>query len=513
MTQTQTPRTPSRQWLEDPSLTMEERERMLREAKIRELLPDEDEEDTLGKAYDAQLLRRLFTYMGPYRRKMALAVVLMVLSSLFSVAGPWIIGQAIDLGIRNGDLPQLRFWSLLFLGVILGEWAANRTRIALMAFVGTRIVADVRSHLFRHLHRLSLNFHSNYSVGRLMSRLISDVGVLQDFVTWSVTGVARALFVLVGIVAAMLVLNWRLALVAFATLPLMILLTNYWRVRVREAYRATRQRLSLINGFLNESISGIRVTKSFVREKANFQHFDDLNRSFFDANVEAARLAAIFFPGVDFMGALAKALVVGVGGWLVIGDALTAGTLVAFVLYVDRFFEPIRELAQRYNTFQATMAASERIFNLLDTQPDLVDKPDAYELPPIRGQVDFDHVSFAYKSGEPVLQDVTIHAEPGERVALVGETGAGKSTVIRLLARFFDVTEGAIRIDGHDIRDVTQASLRRQLGVVLQDTFLFGGTVRENIRYGRLDATDQEVEAAAKAVGAHEFISKMPQGY
>ncbi len=510
---TQTRRTPDRHWLEDPSLTLEERERMLREAKIRELLPDEDEEDALGKAYDAQLLGRLFTYMAPYRGKMVLAVVLMVVSSLFSVAGPWIIGQAIDLGIRAKDLPQLRFWSLLFLGVILGEWAANRTRIALMAFVGTRIVADVRSHLFRHLHSLSLSFHSNYSVGRLMSRLISDVGVLQDFVTWSVTGVARALFVLVGIVAAMLVLNWRLALVAFATLPLMVLLTNYWRVRVRQAYRATRQRLSLINGFLNESISGIRVTKSFVREKANFQHFDDLNRSFFDANVEAARLAAIFFPGVDFMGALAKALVVGVGGWLVIGDALTAGTLVAFVLYVDRFFEPIRELAQRYNTFQATMAASERIFGLLDTAPDLVDKPDAYELPPIQGRVDFDHVSFAYKDGEPVLQDVTIHAEPGERVALVGETGAGKSTIIRLLARFFDVTEGAIRIDGHDIRDVTQASLRRQLGVVLQDTFLFGGTVRENIRYGRLDATDEEVEAAAKAVGAHEFISKMPQGY
>jgi ATP-binding cassette subfamily B protein/subfamily B ATP-binding cassette protein MsbA len=504
---------PRRQWEEDPTLTLEERERLLREAKIRDLLPDEDEEDTLGKAYDAQLLRRLLAYMKPYQMKMFLAVLLMVASSLFSVSGPWIIGRAIDDGIRAGNVGQLRNWALLFLAVIGGEWITNRTRITLMAFVGTRIVADVRSHLFRHLHTLSLNFHNNFSVGRLMSRLISDVGVLQDFVTWSITGVARAVFILVGIVGAMLALNWRLALVAFAVLPLMILLTNYWRVRVREAYRATRQRLSLINGYLNESISGIRVTKSFVRERANFQHFDDLNRSFFDANVDAARLAAIFFPGVDFMGSLATALVVGVGGWLVIGDALTAGTLVAFVLYVDRFFEPVRELAQRYNTFQATMAASERIFNLLDTAPDLQDRPDAIDLPPIRGQVDFDHVSFAYKPEEPVLQDVTIHAEPGERIALVGETGAGKSTIIRLLARFFDVTGGAIRIDGHDIRDVTQASLRSQLGVVLQDTFLFGGTVRDNIRYGRLDATDEEVEAAAEAVGAHEFIRNLPEGY
>ncbi|MEZ4518376.1 MAG: ABC transporter ATP-binding protein [Chloroflexota bacterium] len=256
------------------------------------------------------------------------------------------------------------------------------------------------------------------------------------------------------------------------------------------------------------------MTKSFSREDRNLRYFDDLNHSFFDANVEATRLAALFFPGVDFLGALATALVVGVGGWLVLQDSLTAGVLVAFVLYVDRFFDPIRELAQRYNVFQATMAASERIFELLDRTPDIQDSPDAYPLPTIEGDVEFDDVSFAYRTdGRLVLRNINLHATPGERIALVGETGAGKSTIIRLLSRFFDVTEGALLIDGHDIRDVTGDSLRRQMGIVLQDTFLFTGTIAENIRYGRLDATDEEVVAAAKAVGADDFIQRLPDGY
>lgn len=499
-------------WLFGKQLSPEEQERRRREEKIRDLLPDE-EADMLGRAYDGRLVRRLLGYMRPYRLKLIAAVVLMTITSLFSVAGPWIIGRAIDEGIRAGAFGRLRFWTLAFIAVALVEWFTNRNRIAIMAYVGTRVVADIRSDLFRHLHRLSLSFFNNYSVGRLMSRLISDVGVMQDFVTWSITGLARSGFVLLGIVVAMLSLNWRLALVAFAVLPLVFVLTNYWRTRVRHAYRATRQRLSLINGYLNESISGIRVTKSFTREGVNARHFDDLNRSYFEANVEATRLSAVFFPGVDLMGSLATALVIGVGGWLVLREALTAGTLVAFVLYVDRFFDPIRELAQRYNTFQATMAASERLFNLLDTAPDLTDAPGAQPLPPVRGRVEFSRVSFSYKDGEPVLREINLTADPGQRIALVGETGAGKSTIIRLLARFFDVTGGAITIDGYDVRRVTRASLRSQLGVVLQDTFLFAGTIADNIRYGRLEAGDQAVVAAAEAVGAHEFITKLPAGY
>jgi ATP-binding cassette subfamily B protein/subfamily B ATP-binding cassette protein MsbA len=382
-----------------------------------------------------------------------------------------------------------------------------------MAYVGTMIVADTRSDLFRHLHKLTLNFHNNYSVGRLMSRLISDVGILQDFITWSITGLARSLFILIGTIVAMVVMNWQLALVTFAMVPLMLILTNYWRKHVRTAYRATRTRLSLINGYLNESLQGIRVTQSFTREPENYKHFSDLNRSYFDANIQATTLTAIFFPGVDLIGSMTTALVVGVGGWLVVGDALTAGTLVAFVLYVERFFEPIRELAQRYNTFQATMAGCERLFYLLDLKPEILDHPEARILPAIKGAVEFDDVKFAYKQEEPILRGVSLRAEPGERVALVGETGAGKSTVIRLIARFFDVTDGAVKIDGNDIREVTQSSLRSQLGIVLQDPFLFKGTVADNIRYGKLDATDAEIIAAADAVGAHDFISRLKDGY
>jgi ATP-binding cassette subfamily B protein/subfamily B ATP-binding cassette protein MsbA len=492
--------------LEPPS-TREERE-----ARVRALLREDDE--LLGKAYDGRLVRRLAGYMSPYKAQLILAVILMSISSLLSVAGPWIIGRAIDDGITAGSFDVLRRWTLIFLVAAVVEWVTNRARISIMAYVGTRVVADLRSEFFRHLHTLTLNFYNNYSIGRLMSRLIGDVGVLQDFVTWSITGLFRSVFILGGIIVAMLVLNWQLALVTFSVIPLMILLTNYWREHVRQAYRATRQRLSLINGYLNESISGIRVTKSFSREDRNLRYFDDLNRSYFDANVEATRLSALFFPGVDFLGALATALVVGVGGWLVMGDALTAGVLVTFVLYVERFFDPIRELAQRYNVFQATMAASERIFELLDLTPDIQDAPGAQPLPPVTGDVRFDDVSFAYKSGgRLVLKDISLHAEPGQRIALVGETGAGKSTIIRLLSRFFDVTEGALLIDGHDIRTVTSDSLRQQLGIVLQDTFLFTGTVADNIRYGRLDATDEEVKAAAQAVGADDFIMRMPEQY
>ncbi len=503
---------PAGLWMLGRRASAEEQERQQREEKIQDLLPDE-EEYSIGKAYDARLVGRLAQHLRPYRKETITAIVLMSVSSLFSVAGPWLIGRAIDSGIQAGSITNLRIWTILFIAAACLEWLTNRARIALMAYVGTKIVADLRSELFRHLHRLSLSFHNNYSVGRLMSRLISDVGVLLDFVTWSITGLARSGFVLLGIAVALIALNWRLALVTFVVVPFMVMFTNYWRKRVRDVYRATRMRLSLINGYLNESISGIRVTQSFTREAENFRHFDDLNRSYFDANIRAALLTAIFFPGVDFLGSLATALVVGVGGWLVLGNMLTAGVLVSFVLYVDRFFDPIRELAQRYNTFQATMAGCERIFFLLDVKPDIEEDPDAEELPPIQGKVDFEHVYFHYKEDEPVLRGIDLHAQPGERVALVGETGAGKSTIIRLIPRFFDVTGGAVKIDGYDVRKLTQASLRSQLGIVLQDPFLFGGAIADNIRYGRLDATDDEVRSAAEAVGAHEFISNLPNGY
>ena len=499
-------------WLFGRRVSLEEEERRSREERIRDLLPDEEDDD-LGKAFDSRLVGRLLDYLGPYKRKTVYAVILMTISSLCAVSLPWIIGQSIDLGIRTKSVQALKMWTLLYIGASLLNWVTDRGRVLLMAYVGTKIVADMRSHLFRHLHTLSLSFHNNYSVGRLMSRLISDVGVLQDFVTWSITGLIRSAFMLAGITVAMLLLNWKLALVTFSVMPLMFILTNYWRKRVRDAYRATRSRLSLINGYLNESISGIRVTQAYNREEMNHEHFDELNLSYFDANIRATKLTALFFPGVDLIGSIATALVVGVGGLLVLGDQLSAGVLIAFILYVDRFFDPIRELAQRYNTFQATMAGSERIFHLLDTPPELTDAEEAYDLPAINGSVRYNEVDFWYKPDEIVLDHFSLEAAPGERVALVGETGAGKSTVVRLLARFFDVTGGDIEIDGHDIRHITQRSLRSQLGIVLQDPFLFSGSIANNIRYGRLDATDEEVVAAAMAVGAHEFIERLPNGY
>jgi len=490
---------------------IESEERRMREDRIRDLLPDQD--DSLGKVYDARLFRRLAGYTRPFLGQFLLAILLMILRSVFAVSAPWIVGRAIDDGIRAGDLSVLRIWTLIFAASAVGEWITNRSRIMIMAVVGTRVVADVRSHLFRHLMHLSLNFFNNYSVGRLMSRLSNDVQVLLGFITWSITGLFRATTTLLGIIIILFVMNWRLALVALAVLPLMVFLTRFWSVRVRDTYRQTRQRIALINGYLNESISGIRVTKSFVREVHNMRHFDDLNQSYFEANVKATLLSALYYPGIDFLASFGIAAVVGVGGWLVLGNALTAGTLIAFILYVQRFFEPVRELANRYNSFQSAMASSERIFALLDSDPDLQDAPDAYNLPPITGRVIFDNVSFAYEDDDPVLQKMDLYVKPGQRIALVGETGAGKTTVIKLLARLFDVDEGTITIDGHDVRQVTQGSLRSQLGLVSQDTFLFSGTIAENIRYGRLDATEEEIAAAAQAVGAHDFISRLPEGY
>ena len=477
---------------------------------MRDMLPDE--ENQIGK-YDSGLLLRLFDYVKPYRRRLILSIVFITISSLLGVAGPYLIGRAVDDGIRVQNIEQLRFWTVLFIIASILEWITNRYRIQIMAYVGTGVVADLRSALFRPLHRLSLNFHNNYSVGRMMSRLLGDITVLRDFITWSITGLFRSMFGLVGIIVAMLAMNWRLALVSFVVLPIMAIITNYWRVYIRVAYRAARARSSIISGYFNESISGIRVTKSFTREDENFEYFKFLNRSYREANVRAARLTALFFPSVDFVGSLSAALVVVYGGSLVLDERLSAGILIAFVLYVQRFFQPIRELAMRYNTFQASMASCERIFSLIDLQPDLIDDPAAAKLPPILGRVQFEAVNFAYKPDEPVLQGVSIEADPGQQIALVGETGAGKSTIIRLLARFFDVSDGQILIDGHDIRDVSQTSLREQLGVVLQDTFLFSGSIMDNIRYGRLNASDQEVINAAQAVGADEFISKLPEGY
>jgi ATP-binding cassette subfamily B protein/subfamily B ATP-binding cassette protein MsbA len=494
-------------------------------------LPDDD---VLGKAYDPHIMRRLLRYMAPHKGSIALALIMMTVQSVAALAGPYIIrwtidgvlSQALSSGPATQELPaflaNLAGQPMRLLAMLVGlfvlasfvGWQAARVRLFIMAEVGTKIIYEIRNQLFQHLQHLDLSFYDRYAVGRLISRLISDVGVLQDFVTWAVVGTFRDVFLLVGIIFAMLSMNARLSVLVFLTLPLMILITRWWRDRARETYRQIRRRLASVNANLNENITGIRVVKAFSREQRNLEHFVGLNAAYLESNLEATWLSSVFFPSVDVLGSAAVALVVGYGGLQILGATtlLTAGTLYAFVLYIDRFFDPIRDLARRYNTLQATMAASERIFELLDREPLIQDHPGAYELPAIDGEVVYDHVWFGY-DGEPVLKEINLRVEPGETVALVGETGAGKSSLVALLARFYEIDRGRITIDGHDIRDVTRASLRRQMGVVLQETFLFNGTIADNIRYGRLPASDREVVEAARAVGAHGFIMQMPEDY
>ena len=475
--------------------------------------PGGGEDDILGKAYDPRVMSRLLEYLQPYRGRIAFSFAVMIVRSVSGLAGPYIIRLAIDEGIAKSNLTFLGQAVIAYLVAGAFNWLANFGQIYTMAWVGQNIIYTLRTRLFAHLQDLTLSFYDRYEVGRVISRVIGDVGVMQEFVTWAVVGVFSDIFTLVGIVAAMISLSLPLSLLAFLVLPVMFIVTAVWRARARESYRQVRRKIAVVNANLNENITGVRVVQAFVREHVNAEHFESLNHDHLDANLDAARLSALFFPAIDVLGSLATALVIGAGGIAVLEGSLTAGVLVAIVLYVDRFFDPIRDLTQRYNTLQATMASGERIIELLDTRPDLLEASDAVDLPPIVGHVRIEHVNFGYLPDITVLHDIDLDAPAGQTVAFVGETGAGKSSLVALLSRFYDVKDGRITVDGYDVRKVRRESLRRQMGVVLQATFLFSGTVRDNIRFGRLDATDAEVEEAARVVGADEFISGLIGGY
>ena len=476
-------------------------------------------EDTLLKGYDPQVTRRLARYFKPYWWQLLISLVLMLLNSSAAVAGPYLVKVALDSGVEAGNVTALRNAVLLYLLAITVQWLSIFLRINIMVRVGQSIIYDLRGQLFAHLQNLSLSFYSRYSVGRVITRVINDVGVLREFITWALLAIARDLFTVIGIVIAMLLLDVRLSLIVFAILPVMVALTVFFRKRARDNYRLVRAAISWVNAVLAENINAIRVVQAFSRQTVNYNYFKDVvNRNNRDTNLRAARIAAAFPAAVDFLGALAVALAVWLGGRMVLDEnaaqALTPGVLVAFVLYIDRFFDPIRDLSQRYDSFQSTMAGGERVFSLLDTPVEVVDAPDATDLPHIRGRVQFEGVSFHYADDPAlVLDDIDIDIQPGETVALVGKTGAGKSTLVKLVSRFHDPTAGVVRVDGSDLRTVKQASLRSQMGIVLQDPFLFSGTVAENIRFGRLEASDEELVMAAKAVGAHEFITRMRLGY
>ena len=472
------------------------------------------EEELYAKNYDARIARRLLRYIIPQGRALLIGATCMVIVALVALAAPYLFKIALDSAIGGRDLRLLTWVVLIFLGLHLIQWAARRIQVNVMVKAGQQTMYRIRMELFEHLQRQPLGFYDTHEVGSLIARLTSDVNVLQDLVTYAILGAANDLVMLVGIVVAMLSLNWRLSLLSFIVIPILFVVTNIWRVRARESYRRARRANSALVGYLAESIAGVRVTQAFVREALNLRRFaQEINKEYLDANLQAARLSAIFFPGVDVLGSVAVALIVGVGGYLVVSEQLTAGVLVALILYIERFFDPIRDLAARYNSLQATMAAGERIFGLLDTPPTIVSPPDAIQLPTLRGEVRFEHVDFHYNPESPVLHDINLHVLPGQMVAFVGPTGAGKSSIVKLLSRFYDISHGNIWIDGYELRQIDLASLRRQMGTVLQETFLFRGTVMDNIRYGRLDATDEEVIAAAQAVGAHDFITRLPLGY
>jgi len=487
-------------------------------------------EEFYDRPIDPEVAHRLAGFVSPYKWRMIFSAALMLISTFSSITGPYLVKIAIDSGIAVGDVIALRNTVIVYLALALIRWVFRYYQINIMARVGQLVIYDLRKVLFEHLQQLSLSFYSRYSVGRVITRVINDVETLRNFVSWAILAIARNLFALLGIIIAMLSLNVKLSLLVFVTIPLMIFATVLYRRTARVAYRRVRSAISWVNSVLAENINGIRVVQAFSRQKHNYTKFSEYtNRYHLQTFLRAAQVSASFSPVVDVLGAFATAAVVYFGGTAVLGESITPGILVAFVLYISRFFDPIRDLSRRFDMLQSAMAGGERLLGLLNTKVDVQDAADALELEAIQGHVRFEQVSFRYKDvalagaseedeskskeDDLVLGGIDLDIQPGETVALVGETGAGKTTIIKLLSRFHDPTEGAVRVDGHDLRDVTQASLRRQMGIVLQDPFLFNGTVKENILFGRLDASDADVIAAAGAVGAHAFISALKNGY
>jgi ATP-binding cassette, subfamily B, multidrug efflux pump len=472
-------------------------------------------EDAYDKGYDPRVASGLLQFVKPYYGQMVLSLFLMIIVTAAAVAGPYFVKLAIDEGITQNNIGALRNIVLAYFVVSAIQLGANIIRVRLMSRVGQHILYDVRTAMFNHLQKLSLSFYNRYSVGRVITRVINDVGTLREFVTWAVLAIVRNSLAIVGTLVAMLSLNVRLSLLTFTVLPLMIVATILFRRAARRNYRKVRAAVSWTNSVLAENVNGVRVVQAFSRQSHNYRNFKDyVNRYFLETSLDAAKVASLFTPVVDVLGAVATAVIVYLGGTAVLGESITAGVLVAFVLYIDRLFDPIRDLSRRFDTLQSTMAGGERILELLNTPVEVQDAPDAREMKTITGDVRFENVSFHY-SDDPalVLDGIELDVRAGETVALVGETGAGKTTIVKLLARFHDPTSGRLLVDGVDLRMVTQASLRRQMGMVLQDPFLFSGSVRENILFGRLGAKEEEVIAAAKAVGAHDFIMRLKNGY
>jgi ATP-binding cassette, subfamily B, multidrug efflux pump len=471
-----------------------------------------DPDDLLGKAYDPRVVRRLSAFVTPYRGRAVLTLLLLVVVTATDLLLPKLFSLGIDEVSGQRRLSRIDLLGVIFIALLVVRFLASWAEFYMIAWLGNRVVLDLRNRMFRHLQTLSVGYVDKRGVGSIMSRLQNDVGVINEFFGEGITGVFSNTLILVGIVAVMVWTDWKLAIVSFVVLPIMVAIIRWWRRGAVETYRATRRTIAIVNANLAESIAGMRIVQAFTREPVDRRHFERISHDNLDASVDAARLSSLLFPMVSMLMAVATALIIYIGGQLVFNETLTVGELVLFIALIDRFFEPIRDLSQQYNVLQAAMVAGERIFEVLDVEPEVQDRPDAIALPPIQGQVDFNDVRFGYGRTE-ILHGIDLHVRPGETVAFAGETGAGKTSMINLLMRFSDVWSGSLTIDGYDVRDVTQGSLRSQLGIVLQDTFLFGGTIRENIAFALPDAPMAEIERVAREVGAHDFIAALPDGY
>jgi ABC-type multidrug transport system fused ATPase/permease subunit len=503
----------------------------MRGASVSASAPREEDE-VVGKAFDARLVRRLLPFLWEQRAHVGVALVAAIVHTGCQLAGPRLTMLAVDDGIGERNLRILTMVALAYLAIHFVDWGATAAQRWSISRAGQEVLFRLRLTLFEHLQRLSLDFYNRMAGGRIISRVTNDVESLNEFVTSGSVDFITDIVKLVGITVIMLQLDVRLSLLTFTLMPVLFVVSSQFRHRSRSAYRTVRRRVATVTANLAESISGQRVVKSFSREDENLRRFDEINSETRRAYMSATAISSAFFPAVEIIAATGTFLVLYFGGRQILEgkalaaslgpgvasagvglpDGMTVGVLFAFVGYVNQFFDPIRNLSRLYNTMQSAMAGAERVFQILDEAPTIRDRPGAIALPPVRGRVAFEHVRFGYNEQE-VLHDVSFVAEPGETVAIVGPTGAGKSTIVQLLARMYDVTEGRITIDGHDIREVTLASLRSQIGTVLQDPFLFSGTVRDNIRYGRPDAGDAELMEAARAVNAHEFIMRLPEGY
>jgi ABC-type multidrug transport system fused ATPase/permease subunit len=460
-------------------------------------------------------LRHLFSLLGPYRGRVVLMLVSLTVATAAALAPPYLAGRAIDDGIRAGDTDVLTVILVLFVVAAVLNWGATYAQTYLINWVGQRALQDLRIELFQHLQRLSVGFYGRNKTGVLISRITNDVQALDQLVTEGISTLFSASLTLVGTAVILLFLDVQLALITFLTFPVLLVGSVAFRLASAGAYRLTREKIAAVTAYLQETLSGVRVVRAFGQEPRHKSRFAELNDEHRRVNMRTVHLNAAYFPSVELLSAVATAGILLYGGNQVLdGDsAVTIGVLASFVFYLQSFFDPIQSLSQLYTTYQAGMAALDKIFELLDEEPDLVDKPDALELPRIRGEIEFDEVTFAYSGDNPALCGIDLHIPPGQTVALVGATGAGKSTLAKLVARFYDPDHGRVMVDGHDLRDVTEHSLRSQLGIVPQEGFLFSGTIRDNIAFGRPEATDDEVREAAAAVGAHEFIERLPDGY